>query len=1214
MKSPYVGPGPFDQEHTLFGRDAELEELQWRLIADRIIVLYSPSGAGKTSLLMAKNGLIAGVSDRFYAITGLRVGNSAVTDLSHNLLLQLASHGDTPVTEQDTLESYVERLPIPEGESGKRLLLVFDQFEEVFTCGASEEQRLDLFKQLGALLSLERSPSDPLSSMPKRSVWVVISMREEYFSWLDPFRDLIPTRLNHTFRLPMLGIEQAIEAVRQPAMAEGVEFPCESGEDAASLLVKRLGTKQIRTPDGRHICRESGTVEPVHIQVIWADLWQRLSDHGKQPVTRIEVGDVREYPLGTPLQDYCDKALDAAADDKQRGKYLRDWVDRRLLTLDGLRVARRIELEDDSAPRREELARLEAVHIIRQYSRDDGQWYELAHDRLASPIRRSIEAWRQANLAAWQLLARAWHRDGERPGFFKSLSGASQRNIPKDATGQDYSQLEVRFIETYRREKRHRNTRNSIALLCLLAVTGFAWNHFEQERNLLAARGTNASQLALLSILGRDPAPDLGNLAALMGMQLQEAHPEWLSVNFQRLLGDQLSRARGIERIVLPGAGPTRKIAQNDRFLIIADIGEGRHSVEVLDLAQEQPPQPLDTVELKAAHPLGISAISMAGDQYFLTADYAGAVSAWDSATRQRVMTLHTKVGDSAIKAMAWMEGKLFLGHNNGVVDIWQVDVSTQSEKWLDDTKVHSRVTDLSPFDHGNAVAITDISDLDAVTLLRFNGGRKNKTTLQPEVKEEGYYRAYYSVAVSTDERLIAASNRAGRVQIWKTSNNKGTVSFNAHDRAVAQMRYLDDGSLLTAGWDGLLKRWTFTKEGELIGGEVLNSFAYQLAGLTLAPDQQQVHVSSERGDVVRISVNLDRHPIGMQLKGTSSAFGLVQNPDNPGLMTAMSNGLSRFHLNEDGSVKQTDFWQTPAVRGIARAEVAGVQFVATQNDIFLIRDQDSSDTLPTKVFTADTPIEWIRSEENGRLLIVKSSNALKLLAFDKGYQRGCPVNFAPMPPEPIKLATFRPRSSDLVITQKNTAQIWRFSGINDDCNSVRLTQTGYAIPSGLGDILTLGFSPSGQHLWLGTFTGQIYAVDLQDPATGTTLLEGTSTLEPSALTASNDTLVVGDTMGRLYLYLPDNAGQQGTSKRLSLPLLINQHFHTSTIRSLDISDDGRWLVSSSDTGTAIWDLRLETWKRKACELAGKRSFSDDEKVRYFKYTPVPPNPCITSL
>lgn len=1213
MKSPYVGPGPFDHNYTLFGRDAELEELQWRLIADRIIVLYSPSGAGKTSLLMAKNGLIARLGDRFHVIAGLRVGNSSDTNLSQNLLLQLASMVDTPIATHDDLDSYVERLPIPEGDASKRLLLVLDQFEEVFTCGASEDRQHQLFRQLGALLSLERATLDLSPREPKRSVWLIISMREEYFSWLDPFRDLIPTRLNHTFRLTMLGIEQAIEAVRQPALAEGVEFPISDGEDAASFLVKRLGTKQIRTPDGRQICRESGTVEPVHIQVIWADLWQRLSDQGKKTVTHIELADVRDYPLETPLQDYCDKAFEAAANSEQRGRILRDWIDRRLLTLDGLRVARRIEDGNSEGPLKEELARLEAVHIIRQYSRDDGQWYELAHDRLASPIRRSIEAWHQAHLAAWQLLARAWHRDGERPTFFNSLSGASRRAIPRSATEVGFNPVEARFVETYWREKRRRNMRNGIALLCLLALTGFAWSHFEQERNLLAARGTNALQLALLSILGRDPAPDLGNLAALLGMQLQEKHPEWLSVNFQRLLGEQLGRAQGIERIVLQGSGPTRKIAQNDLFLVIAAVGAGRHEVRVLDIAGVQAPESLDETTLKNVHPSGVQAIGMAGDQHFVTADLESNVAVWDSATRQLVMTLHTQEGSSPVTALSWMEGKLFAGHSNGGVAVWRVDTGTQQAEFIWATKVQSRVSDLAPFDHGDALAITDISDIDAVTLMSFRAGKKNRQILQPEYKETGYRKAYYSVAARADGALIAASNRAGRVQVWRTSDYSPVVSFNAHDRAIAQMRYLADGSLLTAGWDGQLKRWSFADEKRPVG-KILNSFAYQLAGLAVSSDQQQTHVSSERGDVVQTSVSLDRHPIGRLLQDTSSAFALAQPPQQVGLMAATKTGLTRFAIGDNDGVQTADVWSVPAIKSIARAEAAGVQFVATQEQVLLIRDGDGSSVPPSIVFDAEGPIEWIRSDEQGRFLMVKSGRSVTLLALTKDHQRACPVKLDPALPGLIKVAAFRPHSSDLVITQKNNAQIWRFSEMGDDCEDIQITQAAYAIPPGLGEILTLDFSPSGQYLWLGTFTGQIYAVDLQDSAAGTMLLEGTSTLEPSALAVSNDALVVGDTMGRLYLYLPDDAGQQTTAKRLSLPLLINQHFHTSIIRSLDISADGRWLVSSSDTGTAVWDLRLETWKRKACELAANRSFSRDEQERYFKYIPVPPNPCSTPM
>ena len=51
--NPYVGPRSFSTGETLYGRDRETKRLLNLLIAERIVLLYSPSGAGKTSLVQA---------------------------------------------------------------------------------------------------------------------------------------------------------------------------------------------------------------------------------------------------------------------------------------------------------------------------------------------------------------------------------------------------------------------------------------------------------------------------------------------------------------------------------------------------------------------------------------------------------------------------------------------------------------------------------------------------------------------------------------------------------------------------------------------------------------------------------------------------------------------------------------------------------------------------------------------------------------------------------------------------------------------------------------------------------------------------------------------------------------------------------------------------------------------------------------------------------
>ena len=51
--NPYVGPRPFTEEEKLYGRESEIQNLTNLFIAERILLLHSPSGAGKTSLIQA---------------------------------------------------------------------------------------------------------------------------------------------------------------------------------------------------------------------------------------------------------------------------------------------------------------------------------------------------------------------------------------------------------------------------------------------------------------------------------------------------------------------------------------------------------------------------------------------------------------------------------------------------------------------------------------------------------------------------------------------------------------------------------------------------------------------------------------------------------------------------------------------------------------------------------------------------------------------------------------------------------------------------------------------------------------------------------------------------------------------------------------------------------------------------------------------------------
>ena len=53
--SPYVGPRPFEESDAdlFFGREGEMRELLSHVVANKVVLLYAASGAGKTSLLNA---------------------------------------------------------------------------------------------------------------------------------------------------------------------------------------------------------------------------------------------------------------------------------------------------------------------------------------------------------------------------------------------------------------------------------------------------------------------------------------------------------------------------------------------------------------------------------------------------------------------------------------------------------------------------------------------------------------------------------------------------------------------------------------------------------------------------------------------------------------------------------------------------------------------------------------------------------------------------------------------------------------------------------------------------------------------------------------------------------------------------------------------------------------------------------------------------------
>ena len=380
--NPFVGPRSIRYGEALYGRDRELSDLSSTLVAARIVLLYSVSGAGKSSLVEA--GLRPELERRNFALfPTIRVGHDpsqlygrAVRNrytLSALLSLEegrpLEERLDPSTLTEMTLVDYLP-LVLPAADAHIDPCLIFDQFEELFTLDPVDEPtKRDFLHDLGVAL---RDPGR----------WALFSMREEYIAQLDPYRWLIPERLERRTRLELLGPDAAMRAMQGPASSAGLPF----AQDAAELLIDDL--RKVRVQHGAGVREALGpSVEPVQLQVVCRQLWERVAPRA----TSIEVGDVKALgDVDDSLARFYEQAIASTSHQTRVSTYsLRRWFSNVLVTPFGTRsMAIRGPETTDELPNLA-VDVLEAMHLVRAESRAGATWYELTHDRFIAPIQAS---------------------------------------------------------------------------------------------------------------------------------------------------------------------------------------------------------------------------------------------------------------------------------------------------------------------------------------------------------------------------------------------------------------------------------------------------------------------------------------------------------------------------------------------------------------------------------------------------------------------------------------------------------------------------------------------------------------------------------------------------------------------------------------------------------------------------------------------------------
>ena len=223
-ENPYKGLRAFQaaDEHDFFGREKLTEKLMHRLGEDaqyrRFLAVVGPSGSGKSSVVKA--GLIPALwrdglpgSGKWYFVDMLPGGHPleelevALLRVADDRGLDLREH-----LERDgrgLLRAANLLLPDDEGE----LLLVIDQFEEVFTLVEDDADRQHFLDLLREAVTDDRS-----------RVRVVVTLRADYFDrplQHPEFGAMVRERVETVLPLSATELERA---VRDPAANVGVKF------------------------------------------------------------------------------------------------------------------------------------------------------------------------------------------------------------------------------------------------------------------------------------------------------------------------------------------------------------------------------------------------------------------------------------------------------------------------------------------------------------------------------------------------------------------------------------------------------------------------------------------------------------------------------------------------------------------------------------------------------------------------------------------------------------------------------------------------------------------------------------------------------------------------------------------------------------------------------------------------------------------------------
>ncbi len=978
--NPYVGPRSFKRGETIYGRERETSELVDLLIAERIVLLYSPSGAGKSSLLNA--AILPRMEDQgFKLLPVMRVNQEPPTDVAlpqdfnryvYSLILSIESTQSEQVRFsaeelvalrfKDYLEKYRGREhELNSDYNDPPLLLVFDQAEEVVTLLLTDRDvKADFFAQVGEALR-------------DRNLWALFAAREDYLASFDPYLRPVPTRLSTRYRLNLLEVDAALQAIERPAETRDVKF----ARGAALKLVDDLRRVHVQQPDGTTVEEPGPFIEPVQLQVVCRRLWAELS-HDTTEISREEVESIGNVDQALAAY-YSLQVASAASSAGISERSVREWFDRKLITVNGIRGQVLLAPQESDGLSNDAIWHLEKAYLVRAEKRGGATWFELAHDRLIQPIRQDNASWFENNLSFLQRQADLWNRQG-RPesmlvtgvDFIKITDWYKAHKSEMTDVEQDFYAASLKAHQAAIREHRTNILVRWLFVASLLTTVIAVIFFFRAQITGLraVARELAADSLSTLSV---DP-----QLSVLLALSSQNVTGD-LNIENTRALHRALPDMRLEDAFT-----GTQQNGHTDRVYAVAFSPDGTElasvgrdgTLRVWNVAAKK----LLVKEVVVSQPrsFGVTNLAYSPDGKSLAVSTELGQIVVYSTSNWNVLKTIVAAKKDVIWSVAYSPDGKYLASASGdhTSKIW--DAKTYDLLFTLGVEGCTSTSSCGDGDTGpvNAVAFSPNSKYlatggsDAVVrvwdpstgklLVEFSG-------------ENGHHGPIEGLAFSPDNLHLASSSNDRTIRIWSMESKSWEMTINGHTDWVYGITYTQDGSeLISASADRTIRIWD-TTYGRL--ETTLTGDSDQVFDVSLSPDGKYL-ASASADKSVRI----------WNISASGSREIMTLNSGPVGSVAVSPDGA--WIASTDQSGQEIDLWDAATgklVRKISATTEGGLQKVAWGPDSKWLVSVGLDGTPTVWNATTGAPLQTFGSSTNSYTAVAVSPDGKEIASSSDG-------------------------------------------------------------------------------------------------------------------------------------------------------------------------------------------------------------------------------------